>query len=396
VSELHQPLKSLKEGRWFKLICGASYQHLPAIRNLALAYALAGADCVDVSADPAVLSAVLESFQVVSHVRDRLSSVLGDAVVSGSRPWLMVSLSDGDDPHFRKAIFDPKLCPPDCSKPCIAACPVDAIAVSSDNAFESDRGVIESRCYGCGRCIPVCPVQQIQAQTYTITPAAIAPQILQGVDALEIHTQVGREIPFIQLLTTLRPWLSQLKLLAVSCPNGHGVIAYLWHLHSLLAPLGIPLIWQTDGRPMSGDIGIGTTHAAIKFGYQVLQDGPPGYVQLAGGTNAYTVTKLRRQPYIDRAPPQRPQERPTFGGIAYGGYARQLLGAVLDQLENTTAPRAVIPFSPGTEPSSGLFCLERFPELLVQAVTQAHGLVSSLKQEGYPGAGLPVELRSSA
>ena len=51
------PLRSLQAGHWFKLICGASYQALPAVRNLTLAYALAGADCIDVAADPAVIAA---------------------------------------------------------------------------------------------------------------------------------------------------------------------------------------------------------------------------------------------------------------------------------------------------------------------------------------------------
>lgn len=54
------PLTALQQGNWFKLICGASYQHLPAIRNLTLAYTLAGADCIDV-ADPAVITVAQEA-----------------------------------------------------------------------------------------------------------------------------------------------------------------------------------------------------------------------------------------------------------------------------------------------------------------------------------------------
>ncbi|HBL14799.1 MAG TPA: 4Fe-4S ferredoxin, partial [Cyanobacteria bacterium UBA11162] len=51
--------------------------------------------------------------------------------------------------------------------------------------------------------------------------------------------------------------------------------------------------WQTDGRPMSGDIGIGATRAAVKLAQKVLAAGLPGYVQLAGGTNHHTVSKLK-------------------------------------------------------------------------------------------------------
>ena len=51
------PDRQLDRGQWVKLICGASYQDLPAIRNLVLVYTLAGVDCVDLAADPAVVAA---------------------------------------------------------------------------------------------------------------------------------------------------------------------------------------------------------------------------------------------------------------------------------------------------------------------------------------------------
>ncbi|MFM7437520.1 MAG: hypothetical protein ACKO2V_02805, partial [Snowella sp.] len=54
------PLRSLRSGKWVKLICGASFQDLAAIRNLVLVYSLAGVDCVDVAADGAVITAARE------------------------------------------------------------------------------------------------------------------------------------------------------------------------------------------------------------------------------------------------------------------------------------------------------------------------------------------------
>ena len=68
--DLYKPLRSLNEGHWFKLICGASFQHLPAVRNLTLAYTLAGADCIDVAADPAVIAAAQEGIQVANKLMD--------------------------------------------------------------------------------------------------------------------------------------------------------------------------------------------------------------------------------------------------------------------------------------------------------------------------------------
>jgi hypothetical protein len=54
------PDESLRRGEWFKLICGASFEDLADVRNLALVFTLAGADCVDCAADAAVIAAARE------------------------------------------------------------------------------------------------------------------------------------------------------------------------------------------------------------------------------------------------------------------------------------------------------------------------------------------------
>ncbi|MGB7414264.1 MAG: 4Fe-4S ferredoxin, partial [Thermosynechococcaceae cyanobacterium] len=107
---MEHPLQALQQGHWFKLICGASFQHLPVIRNLALVYTLAGADCIDVAPDPAVVATALEGIDAAVAIAPSLG-------YPSRRPWLMVSLNDGEDPHFRKASLDPLRCPVDCSQP---------------------------------------------------------------------------------------------------------------------------------------------------------------------------------------------------------------------------------------------------------------------------------------
>ncbi|CAI7868625.1 unnamed protein product, partial [Closterium sp. NIES-54] len=72
--------------------------------------------------------------------------------------------------------FDASLCPTTCPRPCERVCPAAAIrflpaaadagltaaqasmAGSSSSSSSSSDGVIAERCYGCGRCIPVCPL----------------------------------------------------------------------------------------------------------------------------------------------------------------------------------------------------------------------------------------------
>ncbi len=364
------PLQSLNRGKWFKLICGASFGHLPAIRNLAIAYTLAGADCIDVAADLAVIAATQDGIGIAKKLA-RLDGSTHEEI--DRQPWLMVSLNDGIDPHFRKAAFNPLQCPVDCPRPCERICPADAIA---------EQGVIESRCYGCGRCLPICPLGLIATEDRAATPQLIFSQLgtVSGIDAIEIHTQPDRLDDFGRLWDILSPVADRLKLLAISCPDSDELIPYLRSIHATIAatyhPLRLPftLLWQTDGRPMSGDIGAGTTHAAIKLGEKVIAAGLPGYVQLAGGTNHYTVPKLRKRQLLPSAPvdgaidPMGDRIVPNgqhVHGVAYGSYARVLLSPILDELDARS-------HNPGK--------LEMHPDLLSAAVAIATELVGQLKE----------------
>ena len=388
MTEIDNALRSLKEGHWFKLICGASYQHLPAVRNLSLAYTLAGADCIDVAADPSVIASARAAVAVANTLMEEARRR-----GFGSReksPWLMVSLNDGEDPHFRKAEFNTVECPSECDRPCELICPAQAIVFHRPS--DDYSGVVSENCYGCGRCLPVCPSQIIYTRSYVSTPGAIAPLVLAtGVDAVEIHTQVGRTAEFKRLWLSIAPWIDRLKLVAISCPDGDGLVEYLQSLHRLISPLPCPIIWQTDGRPMSGDIGDGTTLAAVKLGHKVLAAGLPGYVQLAGGTNSYTFAKLKAMGLLRLRQKSKvksqnnydlrlttydfPTPNPHISGVAYGSYARVLLSPILHQLEqmevNQTNEKAIAR-------------LEDVPELLWQAVELAYSLVSQLKSMELP------------
>jgi Fe-S-cluster-containing hydrogenase component 2 len=424
VTDLFAPLHSLKQGNWFKLICGASYQHLPAVRSLTLAYTLAGADCIDVAADPAVISAAQAALQVAKTLTKEAQQ--RGFSYQGSSPFLMMSLNDGEDPHFRKAEFDSTRCPAHCPRPCERVCPAQAIVFqrSQDNF----SGVESQKCYGCGRCIPLCPYGIIYTSSYMSTPQAIAPMVMSaGVDAIEIHTKVGRLAEFQRLWQVISPWAEQLKVVAISCPDGEGMIDYLRAIYDLINPRPQTLIWQTDGRPMSGDIGDGTTLAAVKLGQKVLSAKLPGYVQLAGGTNSYTVAKLRAmgllrsaesysqhsalrnatcypagtlsanksaapttvassQETLSAVPPEgnlqdwTASPRPCLpnavapqhyiAGVAYGSYARVLLSPILEQLENKEVNDTNV---------KATVRLEEQPDLLWDAVELAHSLVSQLK-----------------
>ncbi len=289
--------KALSEGNWVKLICGASNQDLPTIADLCAVYAAAGVHCVDVAADTAVVKAAREGLDWVEERQ-------------GIRPWLMISLSDGRDIHFRKAKFNPQLCPSDCPRPCQKVCPADAIA--------KEGGVNENRCYGCGRCLPICPLDLIVEEEHQVARKDFQ-NIISEIqpDAIEIHTEPGRANEFESTVSAIVKTQIKFQRIAVSCglaghhTNPQGLAHELWLRYACLQKYGQKPLWQLDGRPMSGDLGKGTAKVAVNLWEKVHPLAPPGPIQLAGGTNAHTIKHLKSI--------NGPE------GVAFGGMARQLI-----------------------------------------------------------------------
>ncbi len=299
------PEKALSNGSWVKLICGASNQDLVAISDICAVFAAAGVHCVDVAADIAVVNAARKG---LNWVEER----------QGIRPWLMVSVSDGKDLHFRKAKFDPKSCPIDCPRPCEKICPA--------NAIYQPQGINKSRCYGCGRCLPICPKGLISEEEYKIKLEDITLLLSEvSPDAVEIHTGPGRKEEFKFTVKALLKSQIALKRIAVSCGlKGSGIDAEkladeLWLRHACLRKHAQKPIWQLDGRPMSGDIGSGTAHFAVNLWETIRPFAPPGPLQLAGGTNFQTIKQIP----INQGP----------AGVAFGGIARKLLQPLLLEAE---------------------------------------------------------------
>lgn len=307
-------VSALRSRQWFKLICGASQHHLPLVTSLAEIYTLAGADCIDVAADAAVVRAALRGIALAA---------------TEPQPLLMASFNDGADPHFRKVRLAAN-CPSTCPQPCVAVCPTAAIEASQPITIQRDL------CFGCGRCLPLCPVDLLQAEEHLVSPAVLLPELVSlGVNAIEIHTQIGRERAFKALWQQVWPWLGQMQVVSVSFNDGKGLQAYLAALLAIMQPLPAALIWQVDGRPMSGDIGTGTTRATLNLAEKVLAWRLPGYVQLAGGTNGSTWSRSRSLP---------------IAGIAYGSYARQLVSQAPDRaVALSQARQLVAPLKAGAE-----------------------------------------------
>ena len=141
-----------KKDKWIKLICGASNEDIVAIEDLCAIYTAAGVDYIDVAAEESIVYAAKKGIDWAKKVFK-------------NSPGLMISISDGNDIHFRKAKFDPLKCPPSCPRPCEKVCPTFAI----DNF-----GIKESKCYGCGRCLNSCPLNLISEYEYNLSKNDLA------------------------------------------------------------------------------------------------------------------------------------------------------------------------------------------------------------------------------
>ncbi|PAN17388.1 hypothetical protein PAHAL_3G128200 [Panicum hallii] len=370
---------ALRRGDWVKLICGASFEDAADVRNLSLVYTLAGVDCIDCAADASVVGAVNEGINVAASI-----------IPAVQRPWVMVSVNDDcRDLHFRKAEFDPEDCPQDCSKPCEKVCPADAISLESvmvgGEHTQSDPlrgklkgGVLTERCYGCGRCLPVCPYDRIRAVSYVRDPTTTC-ELLKGndVDAIEIHTTGKGTDTFNTLWNSLSESINNVKLVAVSMPDiGESTVDFMNALYAIMEPhIHGYNLWQLDGRPMSGDIGRGATRETVSFAVHMasVSERPPGFYQLAGGTNSYTIDCLKKAGLFQSTTFRGTttsemihSQQALIGGIAYGGYARKIIGRTLRKIPA----------------QFGRVRIEDHPEHLLEALQEALSLVGPVKS--YP------------
>lgn len=124
------------------------------------------------------------------------------------------------------------------------------------------------RCYGCGRCLPVCPLGLISARSFILDAPSLLRTLRPHIDAIEIHTnsttasldpaytegsleRAGEVDPFVDLWRRIEGDASTLKAVSVSFPfmGEQGTAAFLRHRSGLLAGTGTAVrIWQTDGR----------------------------------------------------------------------------------------------------------------------------------------------------
>ena len=304
MKNLHK--NKITSDKWVKLICGASNEDKSSIEDLCAIYSAAGVDYIDIAADPSVADAAR-------------NGINWSKIKYGKDPGLMISISDGKDIHFRKAKFDPKKCPPDCKRPCEKICPTFAI---------NEYGISKNKCYGCGRCITSCPLNLISEYEYQLSQNSLKDILLKiKPDAVEIHTEINRTDSFIKISNIIKDSGVKLKKISVSCGLAQSnakpddLAKAFWERYEILSIHNVQLIWQLDGRPMSGDIAATTAKAAVKLWETIHPILPPGLIQLAGGTNGNTYKFLDKNKIPD--------------GIAFGSVARKIVQPLIEDTFRT-------------------------------------------------------------
>lgn len=275
-------LTAMVEKRFFKLISGGSFTETEKVRHLARAYAMAGADCLDLAPD-------LQVLQTVEAVLQELPK---------PHPVVMISLPLDPDPHFRKI----ELNEPGCIQCglCLPACPTEAITLPE--ILE----ISQSLCYGCGRCVPTCPTDALSLLPFQVESQMEASLSHPLVEAVEIHSHYVDPYMLSAFLERWRPLLHK-KLLSLcfridNLPPGQMLEFY--QVAASFSPL--PVMLQVDGAPMSGNDDPEASRPALEAARQVIgifqEHGVPlPPVTISGGINRHTATLLKEAPYREIA-----------------------------------------------------------------------------------------------
>lgn len=288
----------LKQGSFFKLICGAGNEDPVEVYKLTLVYALAGALGVDLSARKDV---VLSAKRAVDEAQ-RLAPKFG--IRHFIPPYLTVSVGMPGDPHVRKAKILPDACT-SCNA-CIPVCPTDAIP--------KQLVIIESRCIGCGACGAACQDDAIGYSHKDIKLEQTLQDCVEaGAENIELHAAV------VDHQQTLREWELVNRVLPRSFVSVCLDRGYLSN-HELRRRIEMMLrvapgrfIVQADGIPMSGGKNdYNTTLQAVATADIVAKMKLNVHLLLSGGTNSRTVEMAKACDVL-------------YAGVSIGTFARHLV-----------------------------------------------------------------------
>jgi len=295
----HNELRNiLREGRYFKVVCGAGNEDSEEVRKLTLVYTLAGAVGIDVSANVEVVEAAMNGIDKAYG----LAALVGKEI--NARPFITVSVGLKGDPHVRKAKIDAATCS-QCGL-CLDACEQDAI----DEAFN----VLDIRCVGCGKCAEVCQFDSVTFYTRKVDFNEILPKCLDaGAENIELHAIIDDDD------SVMSDWrvidgLVQNNFVSMCLDRSQLSDSHLIsRIKSVYEISGARTIIQADGAPMSGGSDdFNTTLQAVAIADIIRKSKIPVMILASGGTNSKTgeLVKMCNVP---------------INGVSIGTFARKIV-----------------------------------------------------------------------
>lgn len=310
LSRFHVLQQLLKDGKYFKLVCGAGNENAEEVFKLSLVYTLAGANGFDVSANPEIVTACHQGIKLAYKLQNDIN------VQIPIMPFITVSVGMPGDHHVRKAIINDNCVECDL---CIPACPTDAIT--------SDLIVVKDLCIGCGDCEAACPpkISAIEYEHNAKLLAEILPKCIQaGAENIELHAAVEDDVTIME----------ELKVICDSLPSNFISMCldryHLSNVHLIKrikqaeSIAGDRLMIQADGVPMSGGSDDeNTTLQAIAIADIInkeLLTKEKKYrnipILLSGGTNSHTGILAKKF-------------NVPFNGVSIGTHARKIIKNII-------------------------------------------------------------------
>ena len=288
----------LREGRYFKVVCGAGNEDSEEVRKLTLVYTLAGAVGIDVSANVEVVEAAMKGIDQAYN----LAALINKEIII--RPFITVSVGLKGDPHVRKA----RICAEKCSQCglCLDACEQDAI--------NEDFNVVDIRCVGCGKCAEVCQFEAVTFYTRKVDFNEILPKCLDaGAENIELHAIIDDDDSVMsdwRIIDGLVQNNFVSMCLDSSQLSDNHLISRINAVHEIS---GERTIIQADGAPMSGGSdNFNTTLQAVAIADIVRKSKIPVMILASGGTNSKTGDLARRC-------------NVCLNGVSIGTFARKIV-----------------------------------------------------------------------
>ncbi len=280
-------INALENGTFRKIICGAANTSEKQVERLAMVYALAGADIIDVGPQENIYNAAKRGLQKAKGVKPSINL-----------PLIMTSVNTGDDKHFKKASFDLSKCV-QCLE-CLKVC---------------DINKDPEKCYGCARCVEACQHNVIKMIKLPET------EKIKNREAVEIHTGKSTPEQVKAFLEFNRPAIDKTGIISVSISSDRFSSKELIdYTNKIIAMFDKKIIIQIDGLSMRGGTKKTSTLKTLAAASTLVDAEINAYIQLSGGTN-YLTQEIANMTGL------------KISGIGYGTFAKKIILSYIEEYE---------------------------------------------------------------